>query len=83
LEDDDFLLVLPECGLAAAKLWSDRLGPLEMKCAGQDITLTYSAGWIDYQPSESPAALLERARRVLQLYKEISKDSLSPTIAVR
>jgi diguanylate cyclase (GGDEF)-like protein len=81
LDDDDFLLVLPECGLAAAKLWSDRLGPLEMKCGGQDITLTYSAGWIDYQPGESPAALLERARRVLQLYKAVSKDSPSLTLA--
>jgi len=81
LKDDDFLLVLPECSLAAAKLLSDRLGPLEMKCGGQDITLTYSAGWIDYQPGESPEALLERAGRVLQLYKEVSKHSLSLTHA--
>src|SRR5712692_6021310 len=81
LGNDDFLLVLPECSLAAAKLLSDRLGPLEIKCAGQEITLTYSAGWIDYQPGELPAALLERAGRVLQLYKEVSKDTLSRTHA--
>ncbi len=83
LGNDDFLLVLPECSLAAAKLLWDRLGPLEMNCGGQDITLTYSAGWIDYQPGELPAALLERAARVLQLYKEVSKDSLSTTLAAR
>ena len=80
-EDDDFLLVLPECSLAAAKLLSDRLGPLEMKCGSQQITLTYSAGWIDYQPGELPANLLERAGQVLQLYKNASKDGLSPTLA--
>lgn len=77
LGDDNFLVVLPECSLAAAKLLSNRLGPLEMKCAGQDVILTYSAGWIDYQAGESPAELISRAQRVLQLYKEVTKDSLA------
>jgi diguanylate cyclase (GGDEF)-like protein len=81
LGGDDFLIVLPECSLAAAKLILNRLGSLEMKCGSQDITLTYSAGWIDYQPGELPAELLDRAGQVLQLYKTASKDSLSPTLA--
>jgi diguanylate cyclase (GGDEF)-like protein len=79
LADDDFLLVLPECGQAAAKLVLDRLGNLQMKCGSQDITVTYSAGWIDYQSGESPGSLLGRAGQVLQLYKNASKDYLSPT----
>jgi diguanylate cyclase (GGDEF)-like protein len=83
LGDDDFLLVLPECGLPAAKLVLDRLGPLEMKCGSEDITLTYSVGWIDYQPGELPANLLDRARQVLQLYKNASKDYRSLAAATR
>jgi diguanylate cyclase (GGDEF)-like protein len=80
LADDDFLLVLPECSLAEAKLLANRLNPLEMKCCGQDISPTYSAGWIDYQPGDLPADLLERAGQILQLYKKASGDSLSPTL---
>ncbi len=82
LSDDDFLIVLPECSLAAAKLILDRVGSLEMKCGAHDITLTYLAGWIDYQPGESPANLLERAEQILQLYKNASKDTLSPTLSL-
>jgi diguanylate cyclase (GGDEF)-like protein len=83
LGDDDFLMVLPECGLAEAKLVLDRLGRLEMKCGSQQITLTYSAGWIDYQPGELPANLLERAGQILELYKKAGKDCLSPARAIR
>jgi len=83
LDSDDFLLVLPECSLSDARIASDRLGTLEMKCSGQDITLTYSVGWIDYKPGEAPSDLLKRAGDVLQLYKKASKDSFSTTLVVR
>jgi diguanylate cyclase len=83
LDSDDFLLVLPECSLSDAKIASDRLGTLEMKCSGHDITLTYSVGWIDYKPGEVPSDLFKRAGDVLQLYKNASKDSFSTTLAVR
>jgi len=74
---DDFLLVLPECSLTDAKIVSDRLGTLEMKCSGQDIALTYSVGWIDYRPGEVPSDLLKRAVDVLGLYKKASEDNLA------
>jgi two-component system cell cycle response regulator len=83
LGSDDFVLVLPECSLTDAKIVSDRLGNLEMKCSGQDITLTYSVGWIDYKPGEVPSDLFKRAADVLQLYKSASKDSLTTTLRVR
>jgi len=83
LGGDDFLLVLPECGLASAKLVLERLGPLEIKCGAEDVTLTYSAAWIDYQPGERPADLLERVAQVLQLYKKAAKDYLSQAAAAR
>jgi diguanylate cyclase (GGDEF)-like protein len=80
---DDFLLVLPECSLRDAKSVSDRLGLVEMKCSGQDITLTYSAGWIDYKPGEIPSDLLKRAEDVLQVYKNATRASVSTTLAIR
>ncbi len=82
LGSDDFLLVLPECSLRDAKIVSDRLGTLEMKCSGQDIALTYSVGWIDYKPGEVPSDLLKRAGDILHLYKKASKET-STTPVVR
>jgi diguanylate cyclase (GGDEF)-like protein len=75
LGSDDFLVILPECSLSDAKIFSDRLGSLKMKCAGQEITLTYSVGWIDYKRGEVPSDLFKRAAEVLKLYKDASKDS--------
>jgi diguanylate cyclase (GGDEF)-like protein len=83
LGSDDFLLILPECSLSDAKIVSDRLGTLEVKCSGQDITVCYSVGWIDYKPGEVPSDLFKRAGDVLQLYKMASKDSFSTTLVVR
>jgi diguanylate cyclase (GGDEF)-like protein len=76
LGSDDFLLVLPECNLGEAKVVLDRLGALEMKCAGHKIGLGYTTGWVDYQPGELPAELLKRARSILHLYENAAKDSL-------
>jgi diguanylate cyclase (GGDEF)-like protein len=83
LGGDDFLLVLPECSLTEAKIVSDRLGGLEMKCSGEDIVLTYSVGWIDYKPGEVPSDLFKRAKDVLELYKTASKNSSSAGLLIR
>lgn len=82
LGDDDFLVILPECSLRDAKIVSDRLGTLEMKCAGEDVTVGWSVGWIDYKRGEVPSDLFKRAREVLQLYKAANKDSFVPTLVV-
>lgn len=82
LGSDDFLLILPECGMKDAKTVSDRLGTLETKISGQEIALTYSVGWIDYKPGEVPSDLFKRAGDVLQLYKNASRDSSSATLLI-
>ena len=82
LGSDDFLLVLPECRLTDAKIVSDRLGTLAMKCSGQVVDLTFSVGWIDYKPGEVPSDLFKRAGDVLLLYKKASQDSFSTTLVV-
>ena len=80
---DDFLLVLPECSLQDAKIVTDRLGNLEMQCAGQAVTLECTIGWVDYKSGDVPSDLIKRAQDVLQLYKKASQDSSSATLTLR
>jgi len=70
--NDDFLMVLPECSLAGAKIVSERVGTPKVKCGGEEMEVTYSVGWIDYKRGEVPSDLLKRAADVLRLYKEAS-----------
>lgn len=81
LKEDDFVLVLPECGLGEVKLVLNRLGPLEMNCAGRKLTLAYTTGWVDYQPGDLPSDLLKRASQLLHLYEDAAKQSFSTTLA--
>lgn len=81
LGGEDFLVVLPECSLADAKLVSERLGAVKLKYAGRGIALTYSVGWIDYKPGEVPSDLFKRAADILKLYKAASADTSSTLVA--
>ena len=81
LTDDDFLLVLPECGLGEVKLVLNRLGSLEMNCAGRKVTLAYTTGWVDYQPGDLAGDLIKRATQLLHLYDDAAKESFSSTLA--
>jgi diguanylate cyclase (GGDEF)-like protein len=80
LADDDFLLVLPECNLGEVKSVLNRLGALEMVCAGRKMNLVYTTGWVDYQPGDLPADLLKRAAQLLHLYENAAKESFSSTL---
>jgi diguanylate cyclase (GGDEF)-like protein len=81
LANDDFLLVLPECGLGEVKTVLNRLGSLEMVCSGRKVNLAYTTGWVDYQPGDLPSDLLKRATQLLHLYENAAKDSISSTLA--
>ncbi len=81
LANDDFLLVLPECGLGEVKTVLNRLGSLEMVCSGRKVDLAYTTGWVDYQPGDLPSDLLKRATQLLNLYENAAKDSLPSTLA--
>ena len=69
---DDFLLVLPECNLGEVELVLRRLGPVELTCLGRRINLTYTTGWVDYQPGDTPSDLLKRASQILHLYDNVT-----------
>jgi diguanylate cyclase (GGDEF)-like protein len=81
LGDDDFLLLLPECGLNEVKQVLNRLGAVEVRSSGQKIPLNFTTGWVDYQPSDLPADLLKRAADLLHLYDTAAHDSFSTTLA--
>lgn len=81
ISDDDFLLLLPECGLNEVKQVLNRLGPVEVNSLGEKIPLNYTTGWVDYQPGDLPANLLKRAADLLHLYDTAAQDSFSRTLA--
>jgi diguanylate cyclase (GGDEF)-like protein len=81
LAKEDFLLVLPECGLGEVKLVLNRLGTLEMNCAGRKVNLAYTTGWVDFQPGDGPSDLLHRAMEILHLYEDAAQASFSTTPA--
>jgi diguanylate cyclase (GGDEF)-like protein len=80
LADDDFLLVLPECNLGEVQSVLNRLGSLEMTCSGRKVSLSYTTGFVDYQPGDLPADLLKRAANLLHLYENAAKESFSSTL---
>ena len=81
LAKNDFLLVLPECGLGEVKLVLNRLGVLEMNCGGRNVNLAYTTGWVDYQPGDLPSDLLKRAAEILHIYEDAANASYSATLA--
>ena len=81
LSDDDFLLLLPECGVNEVKQVLNRLGAVEVSSSGQKVPLNFTTGWVDYQPGDLPADLLKRAADLLHLYDTAALDSFSTTLA--
>src|SRR5580704_14994080 len=80
LGEDDFLLLLPECGVNEVKQVLNRLGAVEVSSSGQRIPLDFTTGWVDYQPGDLPADLLKRAADLLHLYDTAAQDSFSTTL---
>jgi len=80
LGEDDFVLLLPECSVTEVKQVLNRVPSVEASAAGKRIPLTYTTGWVDYQPGDLPADLLKRAASLLHLYDSAAKTSFSPTL---
>jgi len=73
LGGDEFLVLLPECTMEQLELVVGRLGVLEVDWQGRKIPVTFSAGWKQYQPGESPGEMLARADEILYTRKRASK----------
>lgn len=65
LGGDEFLVVLPECTLEQLQLVLRRLNPFEVEWQGQQISVTFSAGWKQYETGDRPEELLARADHAL------------------
>ena len=79
----DFALVLPECSLDQVKNTLSRIGPLQVNASGKRVAVTYSTGWVDYQPGNLPGDLIKRAMEILHLYEHAAKDANAPAPVIR
>ena len=79
LANDDFVLVLPKCNVGEVTQVLNRMGSMELECAGKKISLAYTTGWVDYQPGDMPSDLLKRASQLLHLYGDAAKEAYAPT----
>jgi len=79
LANDDFVLVLPKCNVGEVTQVLNRMGSMDLECAGKRISLAYTTGWVDYQPGDMPSDLLKRASQLLHLYGDAAKDSYAAT----
>ncbi len=78
LGGDEFLVLLPECGLGQVQRVLDRLRHLEIDLNGEKISFAFSAGWADHQPGDSPEQFLQRADQALYANKQTHKSQLHP-----
>lgn len=82
LGGDEFLLLLPECKPEEVRHVLTRLSGMKIDLAGQTLPLTFSAGWTNYLPGESPDELLKRADEALYVNKRAAKEQNEPSMAV-
>jgi len=75
LGGDEFLVLLPECTSQQLKLVLGRLGSLKVDWHGQEIPITFSAGWKQYEMGERPDEMLARADEVLYDRKRAGKKT--------
>lgn len=74
LGGDEFLVILPECKLEEVRHVLSRLSGLKIDYDGKMIPLTFSVGWTNYIPGESPEELLRRADDALYANKRAAKE---------
>jgi diguanylate cyclase (GGDEF)-like protein len=67
---DQFMVLLPECREEEVPLALSRLSGLEIDTpAGYKIPLTYAAGWVQHQSTETSQQLLQRLDNALHIDK--------------
>jgi diguanylate cyclase (GGDEF)-like protein len=73
LGGDEFLVLLPECTSQQLQLVLGRLGSLQVDWHGQEIPITFSAGWKQYELGDRPEEMLARADEQLYVRKRAGK----------
>ncbi len=62
---DEFLVVLPECSRENVQLILSRLTPFDVILNRKKVTISYSRGRAQYQVSDTPQTIIQRADKVL------------------
>lgn len=83
LGGDEFMLILPDCKPDEVRHVLGRLDNLQMEVAGEEITVTYSAGWTAHVPGETPDEFTKRADEALYVHKRAAKQNEEATLAVK
>ena len=75
LGGDEFMALLPECRAEEVRHVLARVEGLELTYNNEKIQCSFSRGWTDYKPGESPQELLKRADDALYANKRAAKQS--------
>jgi diguanylate cyclase (GGDEF)-like protein len=75
LGGDEFMALLPECRADEVRHVLARVEGLELTYNNEKIQCSFSRGWTDYKPGESPQDLLKRADDALYANKRAGKQS--------
>jgi diguanylate cyclase (GGDEF)-like protein len=70
---DEFLVLLPECGVDEVQRVLERLCGMKVDVDGHIVLLTFSAGWSVYTPGELPEELMKRVDTALYVNKRAGK----------
>ena len=82
LEDDEFLILLPECTAEQLKRVLGRLSPVEVEWRGQKIPVTFRAAWKQYEIGERPEEFLQRADLALTAAKRTNSTPHVETLSL-
>jgi diguanylate cyclase (GGDEF)-like protein len=77
---DEFLVLLPECKTGDVQCVLNRLEGVKVQLGEITANISFSAGWANYLPDESPEDLLRRADDALYANKRISKEQNVPAV---
>jgi diguanylate cyclase (GGDEF)-like protein len=79
---EEFLLMLPNTGLAEATLvlqrMADRVGEMHVSEIGLDLTVTFSAGLVERTGAEPFADTISRADRAMYIAKSSGRNQVVP-----
>jgi len=83
LGGDEFLVLLPECKPEEVPRILARLSGLKVECNERLVEVSFSAGWTNFRPGESPEELLKRADDVLYVNKRANLEQRLQIVAAK